>query len=284
MPSCRPTSYFRQTAARHTRTHAEIAVPPASYWHAHRASIVCCVVVTIMQLSGQTAAAQSQFDPASGGTRGSIRDIPTAFSGSGSTFNFGLSNVDSGVADATFGGGGPTGILSSGPLDAFGTLGLSNVISGGQQSQFGSGGSPFGSRTGGFGSRSGGFGRTGFNNNNNNQRRNTQESQILYRTRLRVGFAAELDNVSQVTTNLQKRFQKPSQDTTAIAVHAVRDQQSEGATAVLRGSVATGDEALVAEQMALLEPGVARVQNELKVRNAPAAAEKLRSVPGADEF
>ena len=123
----------------------------------HRCCLYFCVL-GIISVASHMAVGQSDFEPSATAIRGSIRDIPSAFSGSGSNFNFGLSSVGSGVEDASFGGEGQNGILGDGDFDALQTLGFSNVISGGQRSQFGSAGVPSGNRFGGLG-------RSGFNNN-----------------------------------------------------------------------------------------------------------------------
>ena len=57
-----------------------------------------------------------------------------------------------------------------------------------------------------------------------------------------------------------------------VSVSMAADSTSEfGRTAILRGTVATDEDRRLAEQLVLLEPGVAKVQNEITVRPQPAA-------------
>jgi len=121
--------------------------------------------------------------------------------------------------------------------------------------------SSLGLSTGSLGGGMGGAGRGGMQSAQNN-RQNERRAQYVTRMDftpppLAPGAAAEV----QVT--VQKSL-------TAV-VPAGASVRMEGSTAVLSGTVPSVTERSLAERMALLEPGVRNVRNELLVENSPTA-------------
>ncbi len=107
-------------------------------------------------------------------------------------------------------------------------------------------------------------------NQNNNQGR----SQTPVRISLKLGFAPQPVSTTQVTafeTRLTKlpgiQFVGPAQVT------------MEGRTAVLRGTVASEDSRQLAEALAMMEPAVQNVRNELVVDSTATSAEPLPLAP-----
>lgn len=103
--------------------------------------------------------------------------------------------------------------------------------------------------------------------NNRNQDPNAQQvdPRTLYRTQLNVAFAHASAAVPVVVQKLQARYTNTRwiQQVQPIRVTL------EGSTAILQGTVVTAHDRDLAEQLALLEPGVAAVQNELTIAAAP---------------
>jgi osmotically-inducible protein OsmY len=92
-----------------------------------------------------------------------------------------------------------------------------------------------------------------------------QQGQRQIRTKLVIGFQAptvapEVANV-KVEALLNRGLELPAGSTVAVSM--------QGSTAVLRGSVNSEYDRGLAERLALLEPGIVAVQNELTV-NLPA--------------
>lgn len=172
-----------------------------------------------------------------------------------------MANIRSAQASGlgTTGGFGTTSGLGTG-LSTFGVGGLGSTGLG----TFGTGyGSTFG-RTG-YG---GAFGGQQNAQNLNNQ---TQTRGNL-RIPLRLGFARprSVATASAASLRLAERLKKIRQ-VEAVGEIAV---SSVGRTVVLRGTVATEQARSLAERVALLEPGVSEVRNELEV------AERLPPLPG----
>jgi len=132
----------------------------------------------------------------------------------------------------------------------------------------------FGGLGTGFGNT---FGRTGFGGAGGGQQNaqnlnNQSQTRGNLRIPLRLGFARprSVATASAASLRLAERLKKIRQ-VEAVGEIAV---SSVGRTVVLRGTVATEQARSLAERVALLEPGVSEVQNELTV------AELLPPLPG----
>ena len=142
------------------------------------------------------------------------------------------------------------------------------AVSGIANSAFGRG---LGGGLGGFGGR-GGFGNqfnTGFNNNN------TATGQQL-RVPVTVGFEAVGYSATKISADFARRLTRiPALDLkTPVAV------KMDGRTVVLQGVVSSERQRDLIARLALLEPGISRVRNELAIDNAaPAPIEVLPDAP-----
>ena len=108
----------------------------------------------------------------------------------------------------------------------------------------------------------------------NINRNNQSGSQVQIPVALRLGFApqpASLTGVQAFQTRLNRlpsiRFVGPA------------EVSMEGRTAVLRGKVASEDDRKLAQALALMEPDVLKVRNELVVDPSAATAEELPQSP-----
>ncbi|HVW35858.1 MAG TPA: hypothetical protein VHB99_01095, partial [Pirellulales bacterium] len=77
-----------------------------------------------------------------------------------------------------------------------------------------------------------------------------------------VGFALPPRTIEQVSVDLERQMGR------VLATSSV-EIRLEGRTAVLRGSVATDHDRALAEQLALLKPGISFVRNELSTTAPP---------------
>lgn len=203
---------------------------------------------------------------------------------------FGNRSTTGGISGTTrsAGGGGSTQQsldLGAGLLDqiagaAFGETGIDRGSTGGffgQRASSQQGGGFFGGggttgRGGGFGGRGGFGGFGGRNNRNNFGRNNNQESQMYYRPRRTVAFAVpEYAAVtpSRVTDNLVKFASRA--EGVPLNLAGVSAVASDSRQVVLRGTAATDHDRALAERLALLEPGVSEVVNEIQVANSAPA-------------
>jgi hypothetical protein len=134
---------------------------------------------------------------------------------------------------------------------------------------------------GGTGQLGGMFGQQGFNQFNrnglnqlqNNMGRGGQTRKQL-RTQIQLGFggpSAVAGASARTTTQFERRLTKIPQLTVTGPVRV----SMEGSTAVIEGFVASENDRDLAGRLALLEPGIADVRNELIVRPASASAEPL---------
>jgi osmotically-inducible protein OsmY len=147
--------------------------------------------------------------------------------------------------------------------------GLSQMGGLGGASQYGRGGT--GGLGGMFGSQ---MGRNQFGMNNLNQMgQNGKRKQL--RVPVRLGFEMPVTTASQnqVTTQFAARLPKFP----GIQLTGPVDVSMEGKTVVLKGSVASERDRDLAERLALLEPGIASVRNELQVN--PSAPPELELLP-----
>ena len=121
----------------------------------------------------------------------------------------------------------------------------------------------------------GGRGQSGLNaqgNRNRNQGnanqdfqnfggRNGRQQQPRYRTTRIVAFDVPTPSPTELSTRLTQRFLKTPGIESVSPVQVVVQQR----TAILRGVVATDHDRDLAERLVLLEAGISRVQNELRV-------------------
>lgn len=89
----------------------------------------------------------------------------------------------------------------------------------------------------------------------------------MYAPRLRVDFAHPQPAPQQMEASLTERLESCTElyRLSPIAVSL------EGRTAILRGTVASERDRLLAQQLILFEPGISQVKNELQVRSPPAS-------------
>ncbi len=115
-------------------------------------------------------------------------------------------------------------------------------------------------------------GQMGRNQMGMGQNRNSTVRPI--RPRLNIGFSPTPITATQVTTALSTRFNELGSQREGIRIESRGPVQVtlEGQTAILRGVVATEHDREVAGSVALLEPGVSLVRNELRVA-APVSAD-----------
>lgn len=186
----------------------------------------------------------------------------------------------SGMNSSIFGGSAQTGVFGAASGDLLGAVGLNSILNGGQNQNINGGatgrtGGLTGGRTGGVGMGGGGRGGQGVQGNRNTQQgRNMgagSRSQVVVRTRLRVGFTHPTAPPSAVISSLERSLRTPQIRIGEVPLNVSTTETARGTVAVLSGTVATPEDRLVAEQLALLEPGVWQVQNDLKVVS-PAAS------------
>lgn len=196
---------------------------------------------------------------------------------SGSTSGlFGSRSVGSGLqgANRSFGGAGSSA-LQAGSVGQI--TGNERFVRGNQQQGQFIGGDArsveafFDTITGGRG----GSAQRNFRNNNQNRGRQPNaggrggQNRLLVRTRLRAAFARPPIRPDRVSAQLQQRLQRVLQPRSG----AISEVVLQNGTAILRGVVANPYDRLVAEKLALLEPGILEIQNELRV--TPPAEDQL---------
>jgi hypothetical protein len=130
-----------------------------------------------------------------------------------------------------------------------------------------------GGASGQFGGRQSGarqFGGAAYGQQNNRQNQfagnsgTRSRSQMPIATTYRIGFAVPTVASSDVSTKLSGQLSRSSAISSAGGVSVDLD----GKTAVLRGTVATDHDRQLAALVAMLEPGVSQVRNELQVQSA----------------
>lgn len=113
------------------------------------------------------------------------------------------------------------------------------------------------------------FGQNGqFGEFVDNQAADQLQTQRRFRTKLALGFTPPQQRVATVTTSSATRLTKSLQRSVGPSV----DVQLADSVVVLTGTVPTTAEKMLAEQLALLEPGVAQVRNELEVAGGTSPA------------
>lgn len=136
---------------------------------------------------------------------------------------------------------------------------------------------------GGTGQLGGLFGNQNMMNQlNRNMQNNNQNMgggrQRQLRTSIRLGFDGPLPASPQATAQFERRLTKIPQ----LQVTGPVSVTMEGSTAVLRGLVGSERDRDLAARLALLEPGIADVRNELEVRPAPTPPAQRVPVPAAE--
>ncbi|MFV1969107.1 MAG: BON domain-containing protein [Pirellulaceae bacterium] len=186
------------------------------------------------------------------------RTSVTGLSGSGTSPTQGLQQsgeLTSGAAisrdPSSFVGGSQGNILSQSGSTGLG--GLSDLTRG--LTSYGLGG--------GFGL--GGLGRGGLNNGSLNQGTGTTVNQQTVRCVLRIGFTPVTRSSSIVSAQFIARLPRIPGLEAASGI----DVKMDGQTVVLQGVVANQRQADLIGRLALLEPGIRDVQNELKVASEP---------------
>lgn len=122
------------------------------------------------------------------------------------------------------------------------------------------------SQIGGFGNAAANFlrGPTGQAARDPNQANQNTQVKRPYRTTMQVGFSYGLPPAGELAAKLTSRLDRARLAPTPNSFEV----QIQGQTAILRGVVPTDHARVLAEQLALLEPGIGRVDNQLVV--APA--------------
>lgn len=221
---------------------------------------------------------------------GQTRSSGGGFGGQGSAS--GLSGGGFGGGAAGFGGG--TGI--GGGASGFGGGGFGGGGFGGGQTGGGFGGAGFGGGASGFGGQ-GGFGQTGggsgfvgrdsadvrsmfdnmsaqageflnrversFNRNAGRNADQGSDQRPPVRVKLRLGFTPTVNRSATAGQGVARAMGLLS----ANGVTGV-EARLQGGEVVLRGEVASASDRLLAEKIVALEPGVTRVQNQLRVAGA----------------
>lgn len=90
-----------------------------------------------------------------------------------------------------------------------------------------------------------------------------------------VGFALPKSTMTRITANLEQRMVR-------VLEAAAVEVELQGRVAVLRGSVATDHDRAVAEQLALLEPGISFVRNELSTTSPPESESDPPGIPSQE--
>jgi osmotically-inducible protein OsmY len=231
---------------------------------------------------GSSGGAFGSSGGAFGSSGGAFGNAGSAFGSSGGAFG------SSGGGTGTSGGFGGMGSAGGGTGSSTGSTGFGSSLygaGGGGQTGYGMPGMA-GQASTGMGSRPGmtngaGANRqtatTGRNNGGGGRRRGgtngtqqtptgLQPEQYEYQPRYEVGFAVPAPTVGRVVTDLSRSLGVTTQLSRFSSVQVTLD----GGTAVLRGTVNSANDRLLAEQVALLEPAINGVRNELTVAAPPA--------------
>lgn len=117
---------------------------------------------------------------------------------------------------------------------------------------------------GGFGGLRGFGGRGGMGGNVPGQTQQSTQNQKVIRTRLKLGFKQPTPAGPAISASYEKIIRRVLErdDYADGTVNLIMD----GETAVLQGTVGSPHARDVAERLALLEPGIAEVRNELTLR------------------
>lgn len=254
----------------------------------HRWTCLIATLACLALMPDHALAQQGQTGGAFGGggnqTAGSASTLSAAqgygldsrFMGTGfSTFTQGsaaLGTTTAGARAGTAGFGQTGGTITGGAAASSGSFGRLGGI-GGIGGFGGLGG------VGGLGGIGGiyGFGRNMFGN----QQQMSNQGNKVIRTRTRLGFSQPLPPSSAVTASFQKVITRVLErgDYGSGTVNVAM----EGQVAVLTGTVETSHARDVAERLALLEPGIGEVRNELIVRAAEPTPETSPTRSAGDQ-
>jgi len=173
--------------------------------------------------------------------------------------NAGVSGIGNFQTSTFVGGGGASNFVG----------GLANRGINVGQNGIGQRGAASGQFSGGqFGARQFGGGAYGQQNNRQTQFSSASgtrsRSQMPISTTYKIGFAVPTVASSDVSTKLSGQLSRSGAISSAGGVSV----DLEGKTAVLRGTVATDHDRQLAALVAMLEPGVSQVRNELQVQSA----------------
>ena len=199
----------------------------------------------------------SRFTDRSQGFVGAAAPTGNTFAGQ-QTAGFGTSGLNGLGGNMGFGGfGGLSGLGGFGGMGGFGS-GMGGF---GGYGGFGGGMGGFGGRgMGGFGNTGGRSGQMGQFGQNNNQRQ--------LRTSIRIGFETPVVADTQISARLESVLTRAPQIRSSQGIQVLM----EGPVAVLRGTVESEHARSLAARIALLEPGVASVRNELVVASGQATS------------
>jgi len=189
----------------------------------------------------------------SSGASGILNFQPSTFVGGGGVGNNGANFVGAlasrGINPTQNGMGQPSGAPPSGASGQRGT------------GQFGAG--QYGAAGGQYGG--GAYGQGQNNNRNNRQLAEGQDvrsrSEIPITTTYTIGFNTPSAPPSAISTKISGQLNRSRSIASAGGVNV----QIVGKTAVLQGTVASDHDRALAQQLAMLEPGVSQVKNELQV-------------------
>jgi osmotically-inducible protein OsmY len=228
-----------------------------------------------------------------GGGGGSFGSSGTAFGSSGSMFSSSGSTFSSSTgsgspfgSNSAFGGTGTTGTGTSGMVGMtaggmYGAAGAGVPNAAGRTGSNYSSSSQYGNRGGQNGQYGGGQGRQGGGSRRGSSTQGQSQvqpggagaagsPQAYFEPRIEVGFSVPNPQATAVQTDIAAPMRAPSLSprfgTVKVSV--------QGSVVTLRGTVNSDDDRLLAAQMAMLEPAVSAVQNELIV--APPAAHPPR--------
>jgi hypothetical protein len=178
----------------------------------------------------------------------------SSLSGGFGVLGFGAMN---GFGSSSTGGSSMYGGRSYGAVtQAGGTTGMSGGGGGGRTTN--SGGSTTSSGGGGGGAAPSSSRRRGGTTNTNTA---AKEQQAWFEPRVEIGFETPSPTVSAIASSVAKSLGAGNPGSRFRGVQVA----FEGGTAILRGVVATPNDRVLASQIALLEPSVSAVRNDLTI-------------------
>jgi hypothetical protein len=216
-----------------------------------------------MGMGGAGGAGSGAGSSGFGASSGAFSSSSSAFSsaGTGSNSSFSTSGFGSGFSGSGFSGG--TGSTATGAVGIGGASSMYGLRAGGagtttMGNSYGSNQSyrPTTTGYGGASARS----RRGTNPQQTANQAGTAE-QVWFEPRVEVGFPVSLPPNTAVAGTLASSFHSPVLASRFGGVQV----KVEGNTAVLRGTVASVGDRELAAQMALLEPSIYSIRNELNV-------------------
>ena len=232
---------------------------------------ICCATSPVMaqtRVGGSSGGSSSSGSGALGSSGGySNRNVRGGGSLGGNGQTASVSNGLLSQQGLEFGGGGVDRTQESGFFGA--SQNASGGLFGGQSNRSGGGGLNAGGMLQGLsnlfgGGRQGQGGRGGQNGGNSqNQRRMT------YRPQRSVAFDVPAVASEAQAANVVQTYRQSAARTRGVklASGANINAQSQGGTLVLSGRVSSAHDKALAERIALLEPGVSKVRNDLVVES-----------------